>query len=200
MTVAPRIIAQANLPALCSFSSEEAPVLRLILTLTSSSSTIKIPRYASPFWPVVNALSIINLQTHEVVQLPRIDINFRSAAAEGDKEPSVVSSSATTKAQDEDYITLQPDVPYTISLGFRPFGHELYDSERLKGLGSDKYKIATTLGMHLLQAGVEYEISVREGMKLGSWIEDTPSGQDEAAERDPIPIDIVNSVKFHVEA
>ncbi|KAL9635127.1 MAG: hypothetical protein Q9164_003659 [Protoblastenia rupestris] len=197
--MAPRIIAQANLPVLCSFSSEEAPVLRLTLTLTSSSSTIKIHRHASPFWPIVNALSIINLQTHEVVQLPRMDINFRSAAAQGEKEPSV-SSSATTEGQDDYYMTLQPGVPYTTSLDFRPFGHEIYDSERLKGLGSDKYRIATTLGMHLLQTGVEYDISVREGMKLGSWIEDTPSGQDEAAERGPVPIDIANSVKFHVEA
>lgn len=199
MTMAPRIIAQANLPVLCSFSSEEAPVLRLTLTLTSSSSAIKIHRHASPFWPIVNALSIINLQTHEVVQLPRMDINFRSAAAQGEKEPAV-SSSATIEGQDDYYMTLQPGVPYTTSLDFRPFGHEIYDSERLKGLGSDKYRIATTLGMHLLQTGVEYEISVREGMKLGSWIEDTPSGQDEAAERGPIPIDIANSVKFHVEA
>ncbi|KAL9099802.1 MAG: hypothetical protein Q9163_004745 [Psora crenata] len=192
-------MAQANLPVLCSFSSEEAPVLRLTLTLTSSSSTIKIHRHASPFWPIVNALSITNLQTHEVVQLPRMDINFRSAAAQGEKEPSV-SSSATTEGQDDYYMTLQPGVPFTTSLDFRPFGHEIYDSERLKGLGSDKYRIATTLGMHLLQTGVEYDISVREGMKLGSWIEDTPSGQDEAAERGSIPIDIANSVKFHVEA
>ena len=87
-----------------------------------------------------------------------------------------MSSSATTEGQDDYYMTLQPGVPYTISLDFRPFGHEIYDSERLKGLGSDKYRIATTLGMHLLQTGVEYDISVREGMKLGSWIEDTPSG------------------------
>lgn len=111
-----------------------------------------------------------------------------------------MSSSATTKGQDDYYMTLQPGVPYTTSLDFRPFGHEIYNSERLKGLGSEKWRIATTLGMHLLQTGVEHDISVREGMKLWSWIEDTPSGQDKAAKRDSIPIDIANSVKFHVEA
>ena len=199
----PKISAQALLPKSCSFSSEQPPKLQLLLTLHSDVN-IKVHKHCSPFWPIVNALSIQDVQSHEPVKHPTMDVNFSSLAAR--------NGSASAKRDDE-FLTLKSNKPHVIEIDFRPFGHEIFDKERLSQMGSEKWKIATTLGMHLLEVGKGYKLNIRHGMEVNNWTADTEEelsrsddqglpdvGRQQGSESVAIPVEVTEGVYFRVEA
>ena len=133
-----------------------------------------------------------------------MDVNFGSLAAK--------NGLASAKG-DDNIIILKSGVPHVIDIDFRPFGHETFDKERLSQMGSEKWKIATTLGMHLLEIGKEYKLNIRHGMEVKNWTADTEEelsrsddqglpdvGRQQGPGSVAIPVEVTEGVYFRVEA
>lgn len=188
----PRIVVEAILPPICSFASLKPPELRVKLTLEARSA-VTIVKRNDAFWPIQNALVIVDASTDTPVTLPRVDVNYRSAA------PPVLS-----QAQEAMFITLIPGVPHIIAQSFRPFGHEVFDA----AMGAARYRLVGSFGMHQLAVDHEYLLTVEQGLRILNWMFGT---KDEllAAEGDqpnamhidgePILVIAVGQTKFRVE-
>lgn len=192
----PRIIVEATLPPICSFASPEPPELRVTLTLEARSA-VTVVRRNEAFWPIQNALVIVDTSTDTPVTLPRVDVNYRSAA------PPVLS-----QAQEAIFITLIPGIPHIIAQSFRPFGHEVFDAAKVAAMGAARYRLVGSFGMHQLAVDHEYLLSVEQGLRIFSWMFGTKEellaaegDQPNAVHIDGDPILVIadGRTKFRVE-
>lgn len=192
----PRIVVEATLPPICSFASLEPPELRVKLTLEARSAVTIVKRNEA-FWPIQNALVIVDASTGTLVTLPRVDVNYRSAA------PPLLS-----QAQEGIFITLIPGVPHIIAQSFRPFGHEMFDAAKVAAMGAARYRLVGSFGMHQLAVDHEYLLTVEQGLRILNWMFGTKDellaaegDQPNAVHIDGEPILVIadGQTKFRVE-
>lgn len=177
---------------ICSFSSPEPPELRLTLTLEASSAITVITRNEG-FWPIQNALVIVDASTEIPVILARVDACYRT--------PLVFNQALKT-------ITLLPGVPHIMAQSFRPFGHEVFDAAKIKVMGAARYRLVGWFGMHQFTIGRQYLLAVEQGLHVVNWmfgtkesllaaIKDRPSAVHR--DGDPIPVIAGGQAKFRIE-
>jgi hypothetical protein len=135
-----------------------------------------------------------------------MDVCFRRSATRADGAP------IPTRIREEELLILEPDVPYVLNLDFRPFGNEIFDAERVRRMGSEKWRVGTTLGMHLLEVGKEYALEMLEGLELRTWVYGTKQllmADDEGAKgleeagwgrSRSIPVEVGKAERFRIEA
>lgn len=104
-----------------------------------------------------------------------------------------------------------------MKLNFRPYGGLIlknFTREQLHTLGSERWKIYVTLGMHILEPGKEYLIDIHEGLYVYNWElvtnrDDNSEKADadgvfagnlhDAAKKPRLPVDVAEAVRFRVE-
>ncbi|KAL1970179.1 hypothetical protein VTN77DRAFT_6584 [Rasamsonia byssochlamydoides] len=193
--MAPRVLAEARLPPIVSYSDPADPQLTLSWTLLDSAHpvTVGLTTASVPsFFPLVNCLHIQEADTGETVGLPTVDVN-------GSTAPPL----RLVPEQKERFVTLHPGVPHVWSVSFRPFGHEVFTPERIKAMGSKRYRLLR-LGMQLLRIGRRYTIRVRDGLTIDAWMEGDLEDLIRGSEwkprwDDPIYVTSAEAVEFCVE-
>ena len=189
-TLVPKILITATLPASVSYSDTTEPKLEIKYELQGVPCPIIIALPYTPLWPTVNAIRVLNTNTGEEQRLPTADINRKTG-------PSLESS------EQGSFIVLKPGETYVQSESFRPFGHTVYDKERIAAMGAAKYQLLR-LGMHLLELGEEYSIEVRSGLSIHQWMEgsyEDLKARNAVWKPQGVPIEVVpgEAVKFKVE-
>ena len=194
----PQILVEATLPPTCSFASPEPPELRVTLILEATSAVTIIKRNGA-FWPIQNALVIVDASAANTpVILPRVEANYSSAA------PLMLSWS-----QEALFITLEPGIPYVIAQSLRPFGHEIFDAAKVAAMGAARYRLVGFFGMHQLVVGHKYLLVVEQGLRIFNWMfgikeELLAVDRDQAnavhQDGEPIPIIAGGQIKFRVES
>jgi len=152
----PTILAALALPLRVSYSVEEEPRLNLTLTLLNSTRSMTLPRNTAPIWPLVNNITIKDLETGESVALPTVDVQRKTAP-----------QYKLIPEQRDRFITLYPNQPLIESIGFRPFN--VSAKEYVPSPGRSKYEMLV-LGMHWLDSGKEYSMTFKDELHLREWM------------------------------
>ena len=160
-TVEPRIHASASILPIVSFSSEAEPTVTLTLTLKFPPGypTYPITIY-HPISPLANAQN--TLPIHKISTCQRV---FGYVNISRWSSPNI----RLIPAREFFFITLRPGEPHSTSYTFRPLGDELYDREKAVNMDRDNIRFYVW-GMHFLEIGEEYEVSVTEGLMVHDWM------------------------------
>ena len=149
------------------------------------------------FWPVQNALVIVDASSESPMILPRVDACYRSAV------PLVLN-----QAQEASFLTLLPGVPHVIVQSFRPFGPEVFDAAKIVAMGAARYRLAGKFGMQQLTVGREYLLTVEQELLIVNWMLGTKEmllaveGNEPNPvhiEGEPIPVIASGQAKFRIE-
>ncbi|MCJ1261166.1 hypothetical protein MMC22_001030 [Lobaria immixta] len=147
--------------------------------MLEASSAVTVVTRNEAFWPVQNALVIVDASTESPVILPRVDACYRSTA------PLVLN-----QAQEASFLTLLPGVPHVIVKSFRPFGPDVFDAAKIVAMGAARYRLAGKFGMQQLTVGREYLLTVEQGLLIVNWMFGTKEMLLAVEENEPNPVHI----------